>query len=204
LRAGILADIARVYPDVANWWYHYYSRGENKRIRRPSPEDFALSHEKYTPDFENFIYDYGICHPQIGVSVTAKKSIVLIKTTVGCSSPEKGNVPKSPYIVGYFRVGEIDKKREIIHIDPPDSLLLLSNPIKLDRSLAERLFLEKRTGYWADPGRFVRRVGSTLRNRKARLHEIRLVLAELFLRRKKGSPNFLGKRYRQLLSRSSN
>lgn len=193
----IKKKIPVIYSDVANWWYHYYSRGEDEKISRLCPNQFALSERKRTPDFENLIYDYGICHPQIGATVTAKKSIVLMKTTIGCSKPRQGSIIKSPYIVGYFRVGKIDRKREIIHMDPSDSLLLLGNPIKLDSNLARRLFPEKRAGYWNSSESFVRHVGSTLRNRKARPYEIRMILEELFFRSEKGALDFLGKRYKQ-------
>jgi len=186
-----------VYPDVANWWYHYYSKGENQKKCRLCPEHFALSDRKCTPDFANLVYDYGICHPQIGATVTAGKSIVLMKTTVGCSSSDQENIVKSPYIVGYFRVGKMDTKRELIFMDPCDSLLLLDDPIKLDSNLAKKLFREKEKDYWDCPKLFVRRLGSTLRNKKASPHEIKIVLAELLSRHQKGAPNFLGKRYKQ-------
>ena len=99
-----------------------------------------------------------------------------------------------PYIVGYFRVEKIDKKREIICMDPCDSLLLLNNPIELDSNLAKKLFPKKTSGYWDCPELFVRRVGSTLRNKKATTHELKIVLAELISRSEHGAFNFLGKR----------
>lgn len=189
-----------IYENVDNWWYHFYSQGVDEKIEKLRPSDFALSYEKCTPNFAELIYDYGICHPQIGASITPKQSIVLMKTTVGCTNAGKGHIKKSPYIVGYFRVGKIDKKSEIIFMDPSDSLLLLDNPIKLDSDFAKKLFAEKEQGYWDDPELFVRRLGSTLRNRKARSHEIKLVLTELISRKENGTLNFLGKRYEQLTS----
>jgi len=185
-----------IYLEVANWWYHYYSRGENAKIRSLCSKDFALSEKKCTPDFENLVYDYGICHPQIGANLTAKKSIVLMKTTVGCSNSERGVLSKSPYVVGYFRVAKIDKEQEIMYMDPLDSLLLLDNPIKLNLNLAKKLFPEKEKSFWGSSELFVRRVGSMLRNRKARPHEIRIILSELISRKERGASNFLGKGYK--------
>ena len=198
-----MTSIPIVYPDVANWWYHYYSQGENRQIGKLDPTHFALSNDKCTPDFANYVYDYGICHPQIGVDVTDKKSIVLMKTTVGCSNPKEGNICKSPYIVGYFRVDKADRKHEIVHIDPSDSLLLLGDPVKLDCALAERLFLGKQKGYWANSDLFVRRLGSTLRNRRARAHEVATVLQELSLRKEGGALNYFGGLYNKLLCGAS-
>lgn len=182
-----------IHHDVSNWWYHYYSRGENQKISTLCPTHFALSDKKCTPDFGKLIYNYGICHPQIGATVTARKSIVLMKTTIGCSNSEQGVLCKSPYIVGYFRVGEIDTNQEIIYMDPVDSLLILGNPIKLDSALARKLFPEKPKGYWDSPEFFVQRVGSTLRNRKAKYEEVRIILEELISRSESGALNFLGK-----------
>lgn len=185
--------LSSINSDVTNWWYHYYSKGEDAQVSRLCPNHFSLSDKKFTPDFTSLVYDYGICHPQIGASVSARKSIILMKTTVGGSNPKGENIPRSPYIVGYFRVARIDRAHEIIHIDPSDSLLLLGNPIKLDSDLAKRLFVEKTKGYWDRPELFVRRVGSTLRNRMARPHEVKIIMEELFSRYKNGAQNYFGK-----------
>jgi len=183
-----------IYEDVANWWYHYYSKGEDTKINKPSPSHFALSEKKVTPDFEKLIYDCGICHPQIGATITPKKSIVLIKTTIGCSDPGENCISKTPYIVGYFRVAKIDKERDVIHMDSSDSLLLLDNPIILDSIFAKKLFPYKPKRYWDCPELFVRRVGSTLRNKQATPEEVRIVLTELVSRHKLGAANYLGKK----------
>lgn len=189
-----MVDIPKIYEDAANWWYHYYAEGEDARIEELSPKHFALSNKKATPDFENLVYDCGICHPQIGVTVTPQKSIVLIKTTVGCSSSGPEYVAKSPYIVGYFRVGKIDANRELIHMDPTDSCLLLENPIRLDSTLAKELFTKKPEAYWERSDLFVRRVGSTLRNKRATPAELEVALREMVKRVNHGAKNYLGKK----------
>lgn len=188
----------KICNDVANWWYHYYSNSENGEAKILTPSCLRLSRRKITPDFENYIYEYGICHPQIGQSVTPGKSIVLLKTVAIHLDPQ-GKVVKMPYIVGYFRVSKIDRQKELIYMDPSDSLLLLGDPIKLDQTLAKKLFLDKREGYWNCSDLFVRRVGSTLRNRLARPHEVEIILDELYSRFEKGALNYLGNRYKQLL-----
>lgn len=189
-----IGEIPVIHDEVANWWYHYYSKGENVRISSLCPSHFTLSDRKCTPDFENLTYEYGICHPQIGETVTPTRSIVLMKTTIGCTNPAQGCLSKSPYIVGYFRVEKVDKKRGIIWMDPNDSLLLLNSPIELDANLAKELFPNKPSGYWDRPEIFVRRVGSTLRNKKATAHELKIVLSKLISQSEQGTLNFLGKR----------
>ena len=180
-----------ISSDVDHWWYHYYCQGDNKKIRNLSPENFKLSHSKYTPDFKNYQYDYGICHPQIGRSVTEKKSIVLIKTTVGVQGfPEY--VEKNCYVVGYYKVKAIDTAMEIIHIDENDSLLLFGNPIKIDSTLAKRLFTDKVVNYWQDESKLVRKIGSTLRNKKASPNEVKIIIDELKRRFNDGATNYFG------------
>lgn len=184
-----------IYDDVPNWWYHYYSKGDNEKFVKSSPEHFSLSSEKITPDFSNHIYNYGVCHHQIGENVFPGKSIVIMKTTVGCNYQSRVFVNKHPYITGYFRVHKINRENELIYMDPSDSLLLLDNPIKLDAELAKKLFVNKASGYWDEPELFVRRLGSTLRNRMARPDEVRIVVEELITRRVAGAKNYLGEDY---------
>lgn len=186
----------KIYSDVSNWWYHYYSDSENEQMKRFTAGCLKLSRNKFTPDFENYVYEYGICHPQIGQSITPGKSIVLLKTIATHLDQNGEEVVKMPYVVGYFRVLKADKNEELIYMDPSDSLLLLGDPIKLDRILAKTLFSEKPEGYWDCADSFVRRVGSTLRNRMARPHEVEIIVKELCLRFEKGALNYLGNNYK--------
>lgn len=187
----------KIYSDVTNWWYHYYSDSENERMKPLTACCLKLSRKKYTPNFENYVYEYGICHPQIGQSITPGKSIVLLKTSATHLDRRGKEIVKMPYVVGYFRVLRVDKKEELIWMDPSDSLLLLGDPIELDSHLAKKLFSNKPEGYWDNPDSFVRRVGSTLRNRMARPHEVEIIVKELQLRFEKGAVNYLGNNYKQ-------
>jgi hypothetical protein len=188
----------RIYNDVANWWYHYYSDSENAEAKALAPTCLKLSRRKLTPDFGDFVYEYGICHPQIGQSVTSGKSIVLLKTTAIHVDPQINETVKMPFVVGYFRVSKINEQEELIYMDPSESLLLLGDPIKLDQGLAKALFSDKHEGYWDDPKLFVRRIGSTLRNRMARPYEVEIIVRELCSRFEKGALNYFGNNYKQL------
>lgn len=164
-----------------------------------SPKHFLLATEwpyfKKTPDFAQYIYDSRICHRQIGEDVTEKKSIVVIKTTVGISFPSRGCLEKAPYIVGYFRVAE--NKDGLIFMDRNDSLLLLDDPIKIDRKWAIRLFPEKPLHCWSDPTRILRNM--TLRNCHIKHHQLQIILEELCRRKENGSKNYLGIPYAKLM-----
>lgn len=199
-----MANIPKIYQDVPNWWYHYYSRGVDRRIKKLSREHFLLHPNKATPDFENFIYNYGICHPQIGESVVPTKSIVVLKTTVGLKNAPAGFLEKAQFIVGYFRVFEVDRKNKIIVMDRKDSLLLLDNPIKIDVEWAKKLFPEKRDEYWQPISSLVRKVGSITRNKHIGCKELRMVLSELHRRVNDGFPNYMGSKYGELLRNLKN
>lgn len=183
---------------MVNWWYHYYSDSENAEVKALAPSCLKLSRRKLTPDFGDFVYEYGICHPQIGQSVTPGKSIVLLKTTAIHVDPQINEIVKMPFVVGYFRVSKINEQEELIYMDPSESLLLLGDPIKLDQGLAKVLFSDKHERYWDDPKLFVRRIGSTLRNRIARPYEVEIIVREICSRFEKGALNYLGNNYKQL------
>lgn len=188
-----------VYSDVTNWWYHFYSRGENAKFRKLSPIHFILAEHKVTPDFENYLYNYAICHPQIGKNITPSKSIVILKTTVGMQAPPKGYFEKATFIVGYYRVSKLSD--ECIIMDRDHSLLLLDDPIKIDLIWAKKLFPRKPNNYWSSERDLVRKIGTTTRNCHIEEEALRLVLQELVKRRKGGTKNYMGEGYRELLSR---
>jgi hypothetical protein len=116
-----------------------------------------------------------------------------MKTTVGMSRPPPGCLPTTSYVVGYFRVRKIDKSRRSIAMDPKDSLLLLSDPIRITGCTASKLFgldsnhLEKRS--------LSQVLGSTTRNKHASLRDVIAIVGELKRRHQRGSKNFLGKAY---------
>jgi hypothetical protein len=189
-----------IYPEVSNWWYHYYSRGNDEKIYTLKPRHFLLSKKKKTPDFEKCTYSYGICHYQIGESIEEKKSIILIKTTVGSSNSRKPLLSKQQYLVGYFRVEKIDTEKELVIMDEKDSYLLFDNPILINNEFAKKLFPYKTEGYWDNDADFVKLLGSTLRNKKASESEIRIALSEIILRKEQGAKNYFGENYRKLLN----
>lgn len=186
--------LPKVYSDVPNWWYHYYSIGVDKEFARVSKEYFCLHPSKRTPDFRNYRYNYGICHFQIGYDVVPKKSIVILKTTIGKKNAPSGFVEKSQFVTGYFRVQTINRDEEYITMDKGDSLLLLDDPIRIDIDWAKKLFPEKENRYWK-PMSFTQKIGSITRNRHIKKREITLILRELHKRKHKGSTNYLGPKY---------
>lgn len=194
--------LPEIHDDVPNWWYHYYSRGTDEKIRILHPRHFLLSKKKYTPDFTNYMYDFGICHPQIGESVIEEKSIVLLKTTVGTSNPGHIYLPKMPYLVGYYRVKKIDRENGLIHIDKDDSFLLFDAPILLNKELVTEMFIDKPEGYWSDENNVCRLLGSTLRNKKATRNELSIALRKINEKIENGSHNYFGLSYQQLLDGS--
>ena len=190
-----------IYSDVSNWWYHYYSRGFNKKVFELSPLDFVLAEYKVTPDFSNLIYEYSLCHPQIGRdrNLTPGKSIVILKTTVGMPNPSRYCLRTTPFIVGYYRVKEV--KSDCILMDAKDSLLILDNPIQITLDLAKKLFPDRPNGYWSNERTLAQKVGQITRNRHAKERELRTILPELLKRRLQGATNFMGLKYSQLISR---
>lgn len=196
--------LPKVYSDVPNWWYHYYSIGLDKKISEVSKECFLLHPKKSTPDFRNYRYDYGICHFQIGQDIVPGKSIVILKTTIGQKNAPPGLVEKSQFVTGYFRVYSINLDEEYITMDKEDSLLLLDDPIGIDIDWAKKLFPEKENSYWMSSRSFVQKIGSMTRNRHVRKKELILILRELYERKHKGSTNYLGPKYDSICSTKTN
>lgn len=188
----------KVYSEVPNWWYHYYSIALDKKIKQIQPGCFLLHPHKSTPDFRNYRYDYGICHFQIGKDVFPGKSIVVLKTAIGLRNAPRGFVKKSQFINGYFRVYSVDRNEQCIIMDKEDSLLLLNDPIRIDVDWAQRLFPEKNKRYWMSFDNLVRKIGSVTRNRHIKERELMLILKELHKRREEGSENYFGERYNYL------
>lgn len=196
--------LPKVYSDVPNWWYHYYSIGSDEKISKVSKECFLLHPDKFTPDFRNYRYDYGICHFQIGQHVVPGKSIVVLKTTIGQRNAPSGFVEKSQFVTGYFRVHSINRDKKYITMDKEDSLLLLDDPIKIDIDWAKKLFPEKENSYWMPSKNFIQKIGSMTRNRHIKKRELILLLRELYKRKHKGSTNYLGPKYNCICSTKTN
>ncbi len=186
------------FPDVNNCWYHYYARGTQCNIHNPTYADFMLATYKSTPDFCRRLYNFEICHWQIGNAVTAKKSIVVMKTAVGTAHPPPGYIKTRTYVVGFFRVCAVEDGT--IAMDPRESLLLLSDPIELDAKLAQALFPRKGKDYWNNPERtLAAKLGSMTRNRYLEPFQMEWIVTELVRRHNNGSENYLGERYLQAL-----
>ena len=196
--------LPKVYSYVPNWWYHYYSIGLDEKIPKVSKECFLLHPDKFTPDFRNYRYDYGICHFQIGHDVLPGKSIVVLKTTIGQRNAPLGFVEKAQFVTGYFRVYSINRDEEYITMDKEDSLLLLDDPIRIDIDWAKKLFPEKEDSYWMPLKNFIQKIGSITRNRHIKKKELILILRELYKRKHKGSTNYLGPKYDLISSAETN
>ena len=189
--------VPRVFRDAPNWWYHYYSWGFGRRIRVQRPVDFTLAPYKVTPDFGRLIYNFEICHPQLG-QVTERKSLIVIKTAIGMSNPPSGYLRTRSYIVGFMRVDEV-KDGNII-MDPNDSLLLLSQPMELNFETARTVFPHRPLSYWNDHRRtLAAKLGSLTRNRRLEPSGAEHLCAELVHRFNSGAKNYLGDRYIQLI-----
>ncbi len=195
-------DFPKVYSKVTNWWYHYYSVGLDEEIKEVSKEQFLLHPCKFTPDFSNYTYNYGICHFQIGYDVVPGKSIIFLKTTIGKKNAPSGFIEKSQYVTGYFRVYAINRDEEYIVMDKEDSLLLLDDPIKIDVNWAKKLFPEKDKDYW-EASNLVQKIGSMTRNRHIKGREAKMLLEELIKRKRKGSKNYLGPKYNDVCFKST-
>jgi hypothetical protein len=196
----MLLKVGTIFPEVPNWWYHYYASGYGSRIGSPRDVDFILSKKKWTPDFAELTYQCDICRPQIGATVVAGKSVVIVKTSIGMTHPNPGNLMSTPFIVGYFRVANL--KDGVVSMDPEDSLLLLSNPIKINLEAAQSYLPNKAPEYWKDTSRsFAAKIGSSTRNRRIGVREAELIISELRRRYEEGSENYLGPKYRNLLRR---
>jgi hypothetical protein len=187
-----------VFAEVNNCWYHYYASGTQRKIRNPIDVDFTLARYKITPDFARLLYNFEMCHWQIGSAVTEKKSIVVVKTSIGTANPPPGYLSTRTYIVGFFRVYAV--KDGNIVMDPQESLLLLSDPIEVNDKLARTLFPKKGMDYWDSPKRtLAAKLGSITRNRYLELFQAEWIVNELVRRHDGGSENYLGKRYLQAL-----
>ena len=178
---------------VPHWWYHYYCEGYGAKLTKLTPEDLFLSRHKYTPDFRNYSFCYGVCHRQIGANAVAGETYVLMKTTVGLPHPDPGGLPTTSYIVGYFLTKEIDRSKCAIIMDPKNSLLLLSDPIRITRRVASRFF-DLEPSHLGSRS-FSQILGSKTRNKHASSKDVRMIIRELKKRHRRGSKNFLGKAY---------
>jgi hypothetical protein len=189
--------VPHVFRDAPNWWYHYYSWGFGRRIRVHRPVDFTLAPYKITPDFGRLIYNFEVCHPQLG-QATERKSLIVIKTAIGMSNPPSGYLRTRSYIVGFMRVEEL-KDGNII-MDPNESLLLLSQPLELNIDTVRRLFPQQPLSYWNDGKRtLAAKLGSLTRNRRIEPSEAEHVCTELVHRFNSGAKNYLGDKYTQLI-----
>lgn|SRR5438477_1129705 len=189
-----------VFSTVRNCWYHYYSYGSKRRMRVPTDIDFSLASYKRTPDFLRLLYNFEICHWQIGKAVRPGKSIVIVKTSVGSANATRDFMPTKPYVVGFFRVAAVQSG--FITMDPDESLLLLSNPIEITLEMAKQLFPSKQADYWerSSPS-FAAKVGSITRNKYLETFQTEFLVKELVKRKNEGAANYLGPRYGQLLRR---
>lgn len=178
---------------VPHWLYHYYSEGYGKKLKKVNPYVLCLAHYKYTPDFRNYEYRYGICHRQIGNSAVEGKTYVIMKTTVGISNPPKGFFPTTSYIVGYFLVKNKDSSKEVIHMDPKDSLLLLDSPIKITPRIASRFF-NIQFKYHGKKS-FSQVLGSCTRNRRISAQSAKKLIKIFRVKHYNGSKNYLGNNY---------
>lgn len=194
--------IPRIYPDVPNWWYHYYSVGLDRRISKVSKECFCLHPSKSTPDFRNYRYDYWICHFQIGENIVPGKSIVVLKTTIGQRNAPLGFLEKSQFVTGYFRVHTVNQDEEYIIMDKKDSLFLLDAPVRIDIDWANKLFPDKKKSYWMPSKSLVQKLGSMTRNRYINKRGLMLILRELYRRKHKGSTNYLGPIYNSVCAKT--
>jgi len=194
---AVVSQINPVVSDgVVNWWYHYYSYGDGKRIIDRKPVYFTVSPHHQTPDFSNRRYNYKICHPQIGSNVSVGKSIVLVKTAIGRRRVDPPYMPAAEFIVGYFRVS--GKDDTWLHMDPNDSLLLLQDPILVNLDWARRLLPTKSSNYWKVE-QLSAKFGRSTRNCHANPQGVNLAVSELARRHKTGSRNYLGKPYHDLM-----
>ncbi|MHA1232180.1 MAG: hypothetical protein ACTSPQ_16210 [Candidatus Helarchaeota archaeon] len=180
---------------MTDWWYFYYSRGKLDK-EKFEPSDFALDHDKETPDFKNLKYEPMICHHQIGENIQIG-SVIVLTTTVG-------NKNKNRYITGYFVVkslGELQnhpkhnkKIYNPLYMDPENSLLLLDNPIKIDKEWVDLLYpgeYDKNS----QEKKLLQFISPKTRNSKLKEHQKSLIIKELKQRYKQGAKNYLGKNY---------
>lgn len=187
---------------IVDWWYHYVSSSLIKDKSKYVNNDFILASHKFTPDFANYNYHPEICHYQIGQTANIG-SIVVMVTTVG-------NKNKKKYITGYYKIKKIGKwvpikredwkkpkrTRDIVYMDKNDSLLLLDDPIEINRQLAKRLFTEKDKNYWEDDDMtFAQKIGYTTRNCHLTPNQKDIIITELKKRFDQGSKNYLGREY---------
>lgn len=215
-----LMEYPEIYKDVSNWWYHYYVEGYNDLIREDELNRFHFLRnisQKITPNFDEYRYDCGLCHPQIGIDekLADRKSIVLLKTAIGTKNPQVGYVRTTPYVTGFYRVKKVQRGIEpfnhkwsrddprrrdwYIEMDKNCALLLLDSPIEIDKSFAKKLWPKlhialKKSQTWAQF------VGSRLRHTHADIDQVKAVVSELWKRwQNRESENYLGNQYSQLL-----
>ena len=120
-----------------------------------------------------------------------------MKTSIGKRNVAEGYLWPTAFVVGYYRV--LAKDDRWLFMDRDDSLLLLDNPIRLDDTWAKMLLPGKRKGYWEDSDHLTARIGSSTRNRHSKPLELEFAISELLSRRRKGSRNYLGPAYTQLI-----